>query len=188
MDTTPCLSALPPTITGLPRQPGWSSCSTEAKNASRSTSRIAGPSQGATITVRLYRDIGHQREGGRFGRIERTPSHHRMGRLRSRINGTRHVARFRDLHHRLARLLADAQSARHARGLQPCAEPADAKSHHAGRRTHGASPNSRAAGKTLRRTPRLRSRRRIGDRRASCRGELVRATIRGGARTLSRRL
>ena len=111
-----------------------------------------------------------------------------MGCLRSRIDGTRHVAQFRDLHHRLARLLADAQSARHARGLQPGAEPADAKPHHARRRTHGASPDSRAAGEALRRTPRLRSRRCIGDRRASCRGELVRATIRGGARALARRL
>ena len=38
------MSASPPTMTGLPRHSGWSSCSTEAKNASRSTSRIAGPS------------------------------------------------------------------------------------------------------------------------------------------------
>ena len=46
VDTTPLLFELPPTMTGFPRQAGWSSCSTEAKKASRSTRRIAGPSQG----------------------------------------------------------------------------------------------------------------------------------------------
>ena len=45
VETTPRLSERPPTITGFPRHSGWSSCSTLAKNASRSTSSSARPLQ-----------------------------------------------------------------------------------------------------------------------------------------------
>ena len=44
----------PPTMTGLPRHSGWSSCSTLAKNASRSRSPTARPfqatSSGASVS------------------------------------------------------------------------------------------------------------------------------------------
>jgi hypothetical protein len=62
--TTPRWSAAPPTTTGWPAKRGLSSCSTEVKNASRSTwatTRVAGSTAGGWFTLAIIRNVSFRK-------------------------------------------------------------------------------------------------------------------------------
>ena len=72
MLTTPRLSARPPTMTGCPRSSGRRACSTEAKKASMSISRIArGMASSCCAEAVVSSPCGVAREAAATGRGER---------------------------------------------------------------------------------------------------------------------
>ena len=121
---------------------------------------------------------------------ERTPSHHRMGRPRSRTGGTRHAARF--LRVAIIEWLDFSQTL-NPLGMPEAFGPAlnllDAETPSRPKKNARRKPKFPSCWlNATAYSPDCVAVRRIGNRRASCRGELVRAAIRGGARALSRRL
>ena len=72
--TTPRLSALPPTMTGRPCSSGRRACSTEAKKASMSISRMArGMASSCCAEATVSSPCAVAREAAADGRRERAP-------------------------------------------------------------------------------------------------------------------